>query len=162
MEIVSKLSNKGFTIRDETGDLIEVSYKSYFSSIAKTTFEGTEIEIKPKNVWNSKFDIIKNNVDCGDIHFNWKGHIIIQFYDETMLEKKWLITPKGFTSRWFEVTDEQDELYIKISSKINWKSLKYNYDVEQQSMDISASDFLELLIYCAYGINLYMLQSSGG
>ena len=160
MEIVST-TKKGFIIRDESNDLIEVQYKGYFSSIATTEFEGTDIEIKPQNMWNSKFDIIKNNVDCGDIHFNWKSHMIIQFYDETMLEKRWLITPKGFTSRWFEVTDEEGVLCLKISAKLNWKSLKYNYPVEQESTSISDHDLLELLIYCAYAINLYMLRTTG-
>lgn len=160
MEIVST-KNKGFIIRDEAADLIDVRYKNYFSSTATTVFEGTDIEIKPKNMWNSKFDIIKNNVDCGDIHFNWKSQIIIQFYDETMLESKWLVSPKGFASKWFEVTGEGNELYLKISAKLNWKRMKYSYSVEQESTNMSDHDLLELLIYCAYGINLYMIRTAG-
>ena len=56
----------------------ELKYSDWFSSDAATQFNGQTIEIRPKNIWNSKFDIFKDNQDCGDIIFNWRGHVIIR------------------------------------------------------------------------------------
>jgi len=93
MEIIPTPTHKGFIIRDASGDILDVYFKNMFSSFATTKLEGTDIELKPKNSLGSTFDIIKNNVDCGDIQVKWKN-MFIQYYDETMLKKSGLCIEK--------------------------------------------------------------------
>lgn len=161
MEIVSTPTHRGFIIRDDSGEETDVYYKSYFSSTATTEIDGTAIELKSQKAWTSTVDIIKNNVDCGDMEFNWKGHVNIQFFDNTMMERKWLIKPKGILSRVFEVFDEKGTLFFTITPRMNWKTMSYNYSIKQESPDISKVDLLELLVYCGYGIHLVMQRSNG-
>ena len=41
-----------------------------------------ELIIKPKNIWQSKFDILKGGIDKGDIVFTRKGDIVITLDDK--------------------------------------------------------------------------------
>lgn len=161
MEIVPTPTHRGYIIRDQGKDILDVYYDGYFSSTASTELDDVHIEIKSKNIWNSKFDILKDNVDCGDIHFNWKGHCILRYYDHTMMEKQLLIKPKGIMSRKYEVTGEKEGLLMTFVPKMNWKRMNYNFKIKQEAIEFSRIDLIEVLVYCGYGINLMIRRSNG-
>ena len=66
MKIKSTDSKGSFVIKNEMMDLLTVHYEKWFSSQAKTNLNGIELIIKPRNIWQSKFDILKNEIDKGD------------------------------------------------------------------------------------------------
>jgi len=161
MKIIPTPTNKGFILCDDTAELLDVYYKGMFSHAASTELEGTFIEIEVKNALNTKFSIIKNNVSSGEIHFKWNRHITIQYFDETMQQTNWKVYPKGMIKQRFEIKDEHETLYLIITPSLKWSKMKYIYHIEQECPDISTADLTELLIYCGYVVNLYMLRRAG-
>ena len=75
MQLKSTSATGNFELETNTGEkLLEFTYSNWFSSDARTSFQSTEIEIKPKNIWSSKFDIVKNglpfiSMNSSDIYF---------------------------------------------------------------------------------------------
>ena len=162
MKILSSSGKGNFIIEKESKKILELKYKNWFSSSANTEFEDNKIEIRPKNIWNSKFDIYKNNLDKGDIIFNWKGNIIIRLSDEKNTEKSFLLRARGFWNQQFELTDEQDNLIFVLKPSMNWKKLSYNYDIQNLSNTYEEITLVELAIYCGFGANLYMTMAEAG
>jgi len=134
--------------------LLELKYKSWFSSEASTEFDGSQIHLKPKGLWSRKFDIFKNQADKGDIIFKWNGHIIIQFTDDADEEKTWLLRQRGFWGHRFELADEANNLILVVKPRINFGG--YDYDIEVLAQDIDENQLIELLTYCGFGAKLYM------
>jgi len=141
---------------------LELKYQNWFSSKAYSKFEGNEIEIKPKNIWCSKFDIFKNKHDKGDIIFNWKGNIIIRIINDEDKEYSYLLKSKGFWKQRFELINEKEDLIFILQPSINWRKLSYNYEIESISNELGGKPLTELLIYCGFGANLYMIMMMAG
>lgn len=157
---ISSTSGKGnFILEKENNQILEVKYKNWFSSIAYSEFDGNTIEIKPKNIWCSKFDIFKNNQDKGDLIFNWKGDMIIRITRDENKEDSYLLVSKGLWKRRFELTNEKGDLIFILQPFINWKKLSYNYEIESILNESEDKSVTELLIYCGFAANLYMTTS---
>ena len=59
---LQSISHQGdFRLMKDDIERFELKYSDWFSSDAATQFNGQTIEIRPKNIWNSKFDIFKDN-----------------------------------------------------------------------------------------------------
>jgi len=160
---INSTSGKGnFLIEKDNAKILELNYSNWFSSRAKTEYNGNKIEIKPKNIWCSKFDIFKNNQDEGDIIFNWKGNIIIRILNEKNRELSFLLKAKGFWKQYFELTNENGELIFTLKPSINWKKLNYNYEIKNRSNIYENNLETELVIYSGFGANLYMTMMSAG
>ena len=161
MKIISTSGKGNFKIERDSVEILELVYQNWFSSTASTTYNKTEIEIKSKNVWGSKFDIFKNQIDKGDIIFNWKGDIIIRLIDQSNNESSWLLKSKGFWKQQFELSDENDNLVCILRPNMNWSKLNYNYEIEYFLDTIDQEMIIQLIIYCGFGINLYMTMMAG-
>ena len=160
MKIVSSSGTGNFIIKKESQAVLELKYQNWFSSKASTSFGGQSIEIRPKNIWCSKFDIFRSNQDKGDIIFNWKGHIIIRIIDDDAKENSYLLKAKGFWKQHFELTNEKGDLVFVLKPSMNWKKLSYNYEVEKISDEYGEKMLTELLVYCGFGANLYMTMAA--
>lgn len=154
---VKSTSGKGnFVIEKNDIEIVEVHYENWFSSVAKTTFEGQNIEIRPKNIWFSKFDIYKNGQDIGDIIFNWKGDMVLRLLNDANQEENFLLNAKGFWNSYFELKDEEEKVLYILRPSINWRKFSFDYDVENISTSLESKQTTEILIYSVFSANLYM------
>ncbi len=157
MQVKSTSGRGDYEIIDDKGNnILTVKYKNWFSSTASTLLGKTKIEIKSKNIWGSKFDILKDGVDCGDIIFNWKGHIIIRLEFSHQKEKSWIMRTKGFWSQKFHLYDEDEKEILILNPDFNWSKVNYNYIIEGLDEEFPKELLAELLIYACYGANLYI------
>ena len=153
---IQSLDTKGsFVIKDDSTDLLKVFYKKWFSSQAETELNGVELIIKPKGVWQSKFDILKDGKYGGNIVFTWKGHIVISLEDNIGDKSEWIVKSRGFWDHRFEVSNNSEKLMLVLKPNFNWKNFKYNYEIRTLEESISKNEMLELILYSCFGANLY-------
>ena len=141
--------------------LLELKYKNWLFGKASTEFNGNHIELKPKGIWHRKFDIYKNQIDKGDIIFNWNGEVTIEFTDDFGEVKSCSLKSKGFWKYRFELTDEENDLILVITPKMNWQRLNYDYEIEIFDHYMTENQLIELLTYCGFGTKLYLQMMSG-
>lgn len=150
-------------LRDERS-VFEVSYKEgWFSRNARSSVNGQEIEIRSKSMWQNKFDIIKDKKKCGEIRSKWDGGIVIKLkradgkgFDEFTLKLK------GFFARSYELRSSKGELILTFKTKFNWKTFRYNYQVQEVDHHYPDEAVDELLVYSGYGVNLSAMNSGVG
>ena len=150
MKIYSTSDNGNFKIQSDNKDLLELEYKNSFSSIASTNLDNTEIEIRPKNIWNSSFDIFHDGKDAGNIIFNWRGDAVI-----TINNEKYLFKAIEWNSK-FELLNEKEEKIVLIIPNYKWEKKKYDYELEVVTENFDFSRLVELLIYVGFSANLHM------
>ena len=155
MRIESIDSKGSFVIKDDSTDFLKVFYKKWFSSQAETDLNGNELIIKPKDIWQSKFDILKDGMDKGDIVFTWKGDIVISLEDKIGNNSEWIVKTKGFWDYRFEVFNSNEKLTLILKPNFNWKNFKYNYEIKTLDESIPENEILELILFSTFGANLY-------
>ena len=161
MQIESTSASGNFEIKSNGKKLLKLTYSNWFASNALTSFDSNNIEIKPKNIWQSKFDIIKDGIDKGDISFNWKGNVIIKLENENKVQNQYLLKAIGFWKLGFELIDEKENKILSLKPNFNWKKVNYNYEVELNNQE-DCKESIELLIYSGFGANLYMTMMMAG
>ncbi|MEL4308014.1 aminotransferase [Joostella sp. CR20] len=154
MKIISTATKGNFKIMDESTEVSELVYASWFSGKASATIGEISFELKPKNIWASKIDIYKNSNIIGDITFNLKGHMVIQL-SENNKEFSYIMKNNALWTLKFEVFDENEVLQFNLNSEGKWSKLKYDYQVEMDAFNNNIP-LEELLIYCGYASNLYL------
>lgn len=154
-------SSKGsFRLLREGQSRFELAYKGWFSGEAMTAFNGQDIKIKSKNIWMSKFDIFKNELDCGDIIFNWMSHVIIRLTRaDGAGEDEFLLKHRGILSTQYELWSANERHLLTLKAGFNWSKFKYNYSVEDEDHEFPQDVLDELLIYCGFAANLHMTQN---
>ena len=157
MEIHSASGKGDFVITKEGSELLKVRYDNWFSSRAKTNYNGRNIVIKPKNIWCSKFDVFIDDNDVGDLLFNWKGEIIIRVLRKKS-EKSYLLRSKGFWKQTFELMDESNNLVLRLGPKMKSNG-NFDYVVDRKASYIKEEEWVELLIFCGFAANLYLSTS---
>jgi len=147
-------------LRDET-ERFKLKYTNWFNSKAETSYNQQDIIIRSKNLWNSKFDIFKDNRDCGDITFNWMGHVIIRLTRaDGKGEDEFLLKHRGILGRLYELLTEKNTHLLTLKASFNWSKFKYNYTVAREGHDFPDAILDELLIYCGFAANLHMTRTS--
>jgi hypothetical protein len=163
MQIKSTSAKGSFEIKNNNGErLLELTYSNWFAVNAKTSFDSIDIQIKPKNIWLSKFDILKNGTDKGDIAFNWKGNIIVRLEIDNKSENQYLLKAVGFWKLGFELLDEKERKILSLKPNFNWKKISYNYEIELADNQKENKEIIELLIYSGFGANLYKAMMMAG
>ena len=115
-----------FRLMKDDIERFELKYSDWFSSDAATQFNGQTIEIRPKNIWNSKFDIFKDNQDCGDIIFNWRGHVIIRLTRvDNGSEDEFLLRHRGILNTRYDLISAQARHILTLTANYNWSKFKY-------------------------------------
>lgn len=161
MKIVSNSHRGDFQLVEDSVQILEMKYNNWFSGKAQAFFKGQHLEIKPKNLWSSKFNICKNGKEAGSIVFNMSGKINIRIKNEEGQELSFILKPKGMLKLRFELLDEAETSVLMLSTVNYWSKLRYDYQVELGEM-IPELDVQELLIYCGYAANLYMTMMGAG
>ena len=152
--IISKGGVGEFKILTSNNDYVTVfSYKNWFSSSGSANTELGKVEIKAMDGFESSFHIFCDANDVGEIHFNWKGNIIITL-ENSFGEKNTLVLKSvNLKSDWV-LEDEKQEAILTLHSDTHWTKVDYRYDV-QILREIEIPIVL-LLISCGYGTNLNM------
>lgn len=161
MRIESKSAKGDFQLISGRKVLATLKYENWFSSKASAEIEGSNLKIQPNNIWFSRFIIYRNEVEIGDLVFNWKGEMIVSIKDLNNKKHQYLIKAKGVWKLRFEVIDGRENQLCVLSPKGQWTKLNYDYDIESQR-SLSNKDHTELLIICTYAVNLYFQIFSGG
>ena len=149
-----------FRLMKDDIERFELKYSDWFSSDAATQFNGQTIEIRPRNIWNSKFDIFKDNQDCGDIIFNWRGHVIIRLIRlDDGGEDEFLLKHRGILNTRYDLISAQARHILTLTANYNWSKFKYFYSVDNENHDIPDIVLEEFLIYCGFAANLHMSRN---
>lgn len=163
MKIQSTSAKGNFELSVDSGRKYITEYDGWFSGKATSKIDDYTLEIKANNIWCSKFIISKNSQKIGDIVFNWKGEIILTFFEGEKDETKFIMKPKGFWKVRFEVFDQDNVLLCIMATSGTWKSLRYDYDFEWTSETQKADVFsIDLFMSLGYAANLYVEMISGG
>jgi hypothetical protein len=159
---IEAISGKGsFQIIKGAMTLLEIKSTNWFSTRVVTRFRGVNYEINPNNFWRTKFEILKNKTKKGDLHYNWKGHISLNLWDESLgREKHYVLKAKGFLKRYFNLLDEEENVVLVLRSKLNWRKFGYNYEIEDFHVFDVEEELPEMLIYCGFAANLYMSKKA--
>lgn len=152
--IISKGGVGEFKILTATNEYVTVfSYKNWFSSSGSANTVLGKVEIKAMDGWESSFHVFCDGNDVGEIHFNWKGNIIITLENTAGEKKTLLLKSVSLKSDWV-LEDEHEKPIVKLHSDTHWTNVDYRYDV--QVLDDIDIPVPLLLIACGYGTNLNM------
>ena len=152
--IISKGGIGEFKVLTSTKAYITVfSYKNWFSSSGSANTNLGLVEIRAMDGWESSFHVFCDGNDIGEIHFNWKGNIIITLEDKAGDKKTMQLKNVSIKSDWV-LEDENGDVILKLHSDTHWTKVDYRYDVEL-FREIGIPIPL-LLIACGYGTNLNM------
>ncbi|HEY0741758.1 MAG TPA: hypothetical protein VGD40_09855 [Chryseosolibacter sp.] len=156
--IISKGGVGEFKILTSAGDYITVfSYKNWFSSAGSANTSLGKVEIKAMDGWESSFHIFCDGQDIGEIHFNWKGNIIVTLENSEREKKTLQLRSVSLKSDWV-LEDEHGDPLVKLHSDTHWTKVDYRYDVEV--LRDAGIPIPLLLIACGYGTNLNMSMVS--
>ncbi|HEY0655786.1 MAG TPA: hypothetical protein VGD65_21775 [Chryseosolibacter sp.] len=152
--IISKGGIGEFKVLTATNEYITVfSYKNWFSSAGSANTKFGKVEIKAMDGWESSFHVFCDGNDVGEIHFNWKGNIIITLENAGGEKKTMVLKNVSLKSDWV-LQDENADVILTLHSDTHWTKVDYRYDV-QLLRDVDIPIPL-LLIACGYGTNLNM------
>ena len=152
--IISKGGIGEFKVLTSSNNYITVfSYKNWFSSSGSANTDLGLVEIKAMDGWESSFHVFCDGNDIGEIHFNWKGNIIITLEDKAGDKKTMQLKNVSLKSDWV-LEDENGDVILKLHSDTHWTKVDYRYDV-QLFREIDIPTPLHL-IACGYGTNLNM------
>ncbi len=155
MKIVSSSAKGNFKLIAQEKEICELVYTNWFSEKAYTTLNGNQIEIKPKNIWTSKVDILKNGQIIGDITFSLKGYMVIRVAHAPKEESNYVLKNKGILKLRFELFDEGNTHQLTMNSLNNWSKLNYDYTIKTEDYT-STLPLEELAVYCGYAANLFL------
>ncbi|HVG41415.1 MAG TPA: hypothetical protein VM888_07365, partial [Chitinophagaceae bacterium] len=100
--------------------------------------------------------VYKNGEDIGDIHFNWKGHIIIKLKKGEEPEKRYVLAAKGFWNFRFVLATQDQQDVLVMTTAFKWSKLHFEYVIKLAENVSTDHDIMELILCCGYGANLYM------
>ncbi|GAB3692387.1 hypothetical protein GCM10027592_11280 [Spirosoma flavus] len=157
---LSSTSGTGsFDLLDAQQSLVtHFQYESWFSSTGSASLDNKTVTIKPRNFWHSAFDVLLDDVDKGDIMFNWKGNILIRLQNTSDKWVNYRLKTRGFWEFRFVLEDEQQTPLLQLIPSFKWSQMGYNYQIDFTDTFSPAvnSDLITLLLACGYGTNLYM------
>ncbi len=161
MKIVSSSSRGNFKLVKGNWEILELKYEKWFSSKAATRYRSQEIRIQAKDFWGSKFAILKNRKEIGDISFNWKGQVVVRLTDADGESHQYFMKGKGVWKLRFEVYNEADKLVLTMKSINKWNKLNIDYQIEKTDHE-PPFDEHEFLLYCGYAANMYVARMGAG
>ncbi len=159
MKIISKKRN--LIIENNDNKIIEIKYKNWISNKVKTEFNGQTIEIKPKSIWRSELEILKNNKKIGNITFSWNSNAKIRVLNDKGEKDVFSFKSKGFIKPYFELRNDARELIFCVKLSFKWKKMNYDFEVQNIQNIYNENTILELLIYSAIVCRRYMLVMAG-
>ena len=137
-----------------------LDYQSWFSQRAGGEANGQELAILPQNIFHSKFDILLDGEDVGDLIFNWKSQMVIRLLDYQQQERQYLLRVRGVFKQRFILEDDIKNPILELKPKFNWAKMRYDFKVYLQETQYLQSPVEPMMAVCAYAVNLYLKRKS--
>ena len=137
-----------------------LKYQGWFSTRATGEAAGYALEIVPRNIFNSKFDILLDGEDAGDIVFNWKMQMIIRLLDYQRQERHYLLRAKGAFNQRFVLEDDIKNAILILAPRFRWAKMRYDFRVYTRETQYLQSPVELVLAICAYAANLYIKRKA--
>jgi hypothetical protein len=155
MKMISTSGRGNFKLLRAEEEVFELEYKNWYSGKAKTRYRDQTIEFRPKNIWATKIQILKNDKDIGELTFTGKGEVAIKLTSPTGKKTQYSLKNRAKWKLKFDVVDEAGTVQLVLKASNNWFQINYNYEVDGGDYN-SEFDVEELLIYCGYAANFYL------
>ena len=157
-------SSKKLDIIDEQQNVVcQLQYESLTNYNANFTLNNNQYHIKAANVWQSKYNVLKNDKDIGDIDFNWKGEIILRLINEDGMTKHFILKVTNVWSSKFELRDFLTEQLWSIHPELKWTSMSYHYTIKSEEglhREENKVNLTELLAMTMYGVQLMLAAAA--
>ncbi len=140
-------------------DICNVEYESVWNSNASFSLQNHEYTIKSGNAWQTKFDIFKNDLDIGDIDYNWKSEIIIRLKNSDLMTKHFILKCSNSFTMVFTLKDFLTNKLWSLKPQWDWKSFKYSiYITREEGFEEEENNVneAELLVAATYAAILYL------
>ncbi|PHN08271.1 aminotransferase [Flavilitoribacter nigricans] len=157
MKIQASSVRGNFKVVNGNWEILELKYEKWFSTKASARYRSQDIRIQAKDFWGSKYMILKNKKEIGEISFNWKGHVVIKLTDTDGVDHEYVMKGKGMWKLRFEIFDENEDLVLSMFSINKWNKLNLDYRIEKTEHE-PPFDEHEFLLYCGYAANLYVAR----
>ncbi len=113
----------------------------------------TEYEIAHANFWGTRYEILKDGRNIGEMTTNWKGEILINLTDRDHQPVQFKMKYRGFFNFRFEVWVNQQFHLLTLHPESNW--FKTHYRVEVHNSNYSPFPIKELMAIIAYGTKIF-------
>ncbi len=149
-------SYKGdFEIKPNQFKTLNLQYPLWYSSYASTKYNKETIELSPKNIWGSKFEIIKNKKVFGEIKFHTLNSIKIRLKRKKANEEILLLKTKGIWPKTFLLENENKEVLLEFNPKVERKEIDFTIELRRNAL-LSNKKAVVLIIYSCFGLNLFI------
>lgn len=152
-----------FSLSEDNEQILDLKYPNWYSREASVRYLGRLIEIKPKNILGMTYLIYDDGIEIGDIIFNWAGLITIRVLNEVDRECRFIFKSKGFWKNRLQLFTENNVFVLSMKPIRNWMMSNHSYEIEvdeDQRIELDF-DMDELMIYCGYTANIYMMKQGG-
>lgn len=153
--IANSTNSLTFYLNSDNEKIGELIYKKWYASNAEIKLtNGDTFQMKPKGIWNSKFELKDGEKTILEFKLGWSGILIKTFFNDN--EESYLLRMKGFPSYKFTLTDiEKRELLVAVMDiKLNNLNYKYTINTTDEFESIANKDIIALsLLHC---INYYI------
>lgn len=155
------ISGKGnLAIQKDEQLVASLNYKSWMSRTASSELDDQSIQITAPSIWKSTYLISKAGKEIGSIKMNWKGNLVISYFLDDGETYQLHFKLKGFWKQHYELTDEEGNILLIIRSQFLWRKFKYEYPVTDIHDKLKGNQLIEILLFCAYCINLIQNMQS--
>ncbi|GAP42538.1 hypothetical protein TBC1_11669 [Lentimicrobium saccharophilum] len=122
---------------------------------------GDEYEIRPLDIWRSKFEILHNSK--AEIAFNrkWNGKTLIDVIRQGH-RQSYIFQPKGFFDYRYVLMDNDKREMAVLRTKFLWKGFKYDFDLQVSDSLKRREEWLLLVVLQTYLSRYIMHQHRKG
>ena len=160
MKVISTSSLGNFIYEKNEKKILELVHPKWFSKKAIFKYDNTDIKIEPKNYWGTRYIILKEGSEKGNIVIDWKNNITITFIDKNKITQIFKMTKKGFWKQRFEFSDSEGKIVIVLVPLMTWKSWTNDLAIESSPIYADKEYFDELVIYCGFTVRLIQQRAA--
>lgn len=154
MQLITTSFNGDFELVHQQKTLVFLEHPSWFSRKASLRINYHTLNIAPKHLFSSSFDVIKNQMKYAEITMRWKGEIEITFLQTEASIAHYLLKPKGLLNRRYELYDGYGDLTLVLLPSTNWKKLRQDFDLDLHPELKIDQHTLELISFSGFGAHM--------
>jgi hypothetical protein len=153
MKLISTSFNGDFELIDQQKSLASLEHPSWFSRKASLRISYHTLDIVPKHLFSSSFDIMKNQTNYAVLTMRWKGQVEIKFLQKPDSSTFYTLKPKGLFNRRYELYDQNADVQFVLLPKTNWKKLRQDFQIDlhpELKVDLPLVELISLSGYSAH------------